>query len=63
MLGHPTVVQWDPREPGQVSLLHIGYDEALRFEFLDGGDLTFYGDEDDVRAARWDRLTVSRESS
>jgi hypothetical protein len=62
LLGHPVVVQLDPREPGQVSLLHMGWDEALRFEFLDGGDLTFYGDAEDVRAGRWDRLAVSAES-
>jgi hypothetical protein len=59
LLGHPVVVQDDPREPGQVSLLHVGWDEALRFEFLDGGDLTFYADAGDVRAGRWERLTVS----
>jgi hypothetical protein len=63
LLGHPEVVQYDPREPGQVSLLHFGWDEALGFEFLDGGDLTFYGDADDVRSGRWERLTVSPASS
>ena len=51
LLGHPSVVQYDPRSPGQVSLLHVGHDEALGFEFLDGGDLTFYGDADDVPPA------------
>ena len=59
LLGHPVVVQGDPREPGEVSLLHLGWDEALGFEHLDGGDLTFHADADDVRAGRWERLTVS----
>ena len=59
LLGHPVVVQGDPREPGQVSVLHLGWDEALRFEHLDGGDLTFLGDAEDVRSGCWERLTVS----
>ena len=59
LLGHPVVVQGDPREPGEVSLLHLGWDEALGFEHLDGGDLTFYADADDICAGRWERLTVS----
>ncbi|HEX5782369.1 MAG TPA: DUF1963 domain-containing protein [Solirubrobacteraceae bacterium] len=63
LLGHPAAfVQGDPREPGQVSLLHLGWDEALGFEYLDGADLTFYGDAGDVRAGRWDRLTVEPQS-
>jgi hypothetical protein len=62
MLGNPSVVQEDPREPGEVSLLHMGSDEELGFDFLDLGDITFYGDPDDVRAGRWERLTVSTQS-
>lgn len=62
ILGHPEFVQGDPREPGQVSLLHLGWDEALGFEYLDGADLTFYGDAEDVRAGRWERLTVEPQS-
>jgi hypothetical protein len=34
-----------------------------RFEFLDGGDLTFYGDADDVRAGRWEKLLMEPQSS
>lgn len=63
LLGHPVPTQEDPREPGEVALLHIGPDGALGFEYLDGGDLTVHGAEDDVRAGRWDRLTVSANSS
>jgi hypothetical protein len=59
VLGHPNVMQDDPRAPGQVSLLHVGWDPDLGFEFLDAGVLTFYGDAADVAAGRWDRLTVA----
>lgn len=59
LLGHPEPLQEDPREPGEASLLHVGWDEELGFDFLDAGDLTFHGDPADVRAGRWERLTVS----
>lgn len=62
ILGHPSVVQEDPREPGQINVLHMGWDEQLGFEFLDGGDITFYGDGADVEAGRWERLIVSTAS-
>lgn len=62
LLGHPGVVQEDPRDRGQLALLHVGWDEALGFEFLDGGDLTIFGDEADVSAGRWDELIVSSSS-
>jgi hypothetical protein len=55
-------VQWDPREPGQVSLLHLGWDEAIGFEYLDGGDITLFVDPEDLRAARWDRLRIPVDS-
>lgn len=58
VLGHPSVVQGDPREAGDVSVLHLGWDPDLGFEHLDAGDLTFYGAADDVQAGRWERLTV-----
>jgi hypothetical protein len=62
MLGHPAVVQEDPRAPGDVNVLHIGWDEALGFEFLDAGDLTLHGCAADVRAGRWERLTLTPNS-
>ena len=60
LLGYPQVVQEDPRGDGDVAVLHLG-DEALG-GFLDAGDLLFYGAADDVRAGRWDRLTISPSS-
>ena len=43
-------------EPGELNVLHIGWDVELGFMFLDGGDLTFHG-------PTWDRLTVTPQSS
>jgi hypothetical protein len=63
LLGHPVADPSDPRGAGQVNVFHVGFDEALGFEFLDGGALTFRGDADDVRAGRWDRLLVTPESA
>jgi hypothetical protein len=60
LLGYPQVVQEDPRKDGDVAVLHLG-DDALG-GFLDAGDLLFYGATEDVRAGRWDRLTVSPSS-
>ena len=56
MLGHPTVVQEDPREPGEINLLHLDWDEELGFTYGDAGDVTFYGAAEDIRAGRWDRV-------
>jgi hypothetical protein len=61
LLGFPQVVQDDPRGDGQVALLHLGTD-ALGGDFLDAGDLLFYGPADAVRAGRWDRVTLSPSS-
>jgi len=47
---------------GQIALFHIGHDEAIGFEFLDGGDLLFFGDRDAVCARQWHQLTVSPSS-
>jgi hypothetical protein len=58
LLGFPPVVQDDPREDGQVALFHIAHDADLGFDFLDAGDLLFFGASDDIRARRWDRLTA-----
>jgi hypothetical protein len=62
LLGYPPVVQEDPRtNDDDVAVLHLGTD-ALGGDFLDAGDLFFYGPADDVRAGRWDRLTISPSS-
>jgi hypothetical protein len=62
LLGHPAVVHRDPRGPGDISLLHIGWDPAIGFEYLDGADITIFGAPGDVRAGRWDRLRISVQS-
>jgi hypothetical protein len=56
MLGHPSVVQVDPREPGEINLLHLDYDEELNFMYGDAGDVTFYGTAEDIRAGQWNRV-------
>ena len=56
MLGHPTVVQEDPRAPGEINLLHLDYDQELNFMYGDAGDVTFYGAADDIRNGHWDRV-------
>jgi hypothetical protein len=63
MLGHPLVVQSDPRERGEVNLLHIGSDEALGFEYLDAADITFYAPAENLRAGRWGAVTAEPQSS
>jgi uncharacterized protein DUF1963 len=62
LLGFPQPVQDDPREDDQVVLFHIADDPALEFNFLDAGDLHFLGTPDDIRAQRWDALTISPSS-
>jgi hypothetical protein len=56
MLGHPTVVQEDPREPGEINVLHLDWDEELGFMYGDAGDVMFYAAAEDIRAERWDRI-------
>ena len=58
LLGHPQVVQDDPRQDGDVALFHLADDGALGFNFLDAGDLLWFGTPADIRARRWKRLTV-----
>jgi hypothetical protein len=62
LLGHPWPVQEDPREPGQIALFHIADDGDLGFGFLDAGAIHFLGRPADIRAGRWDQLTVVPES-
>ena len=64
LLGHPVFIQEDPCEPGEVSLLQLNWDEDhLGFMYGDGGQVTFYGAREDMRAGRWDRLKVTPDSS
>ncbi len=62
LLGNPRPVQFDTRQPGEVSVLHLGWDDELGFEILDGGAVTFFGDKDAVSAGRWDDLRVDVQS-
>jgi len=60
LLGYPWPVQEDPREPGQIVLLHVAGDNELGFwlDFLDAGDIHFLGTPEAIRGGRWDQLTV-----
>ncbi len=58
LLGYPWPVQDDPRRPGQIVLFHIADDPDLAFSFIDAGDIHFLGAPEDIKACRWDRLTV-----
>ena len=58
LLGFPATVQDDPRHKGEVSLLHIVDDWQIGFSFLDAGSLHFYAPPEDVRAQRWDQVTL-----
>jgi hypothetical protein len=57
LLGHPRTVQDDPRDPGDINLLHFA-----AVEFADGGALQFYGPADAIKARDWDRITLSGSS-
>ena len=58
LLGFPATVQDDPRERGETSLLHLVQDGRIGFSFLDAGSVHFFAAPDDVRARRWDRVTL-----
>jgi len=58
LLGFPATVQDDPREQGETSLLHLVQDGRIGFSFLDAGSVHFFAAPDDVRARRWDQVTL-----
>jgi hypothetical protein len=58
LLGYPQHVQDDPRRPGQIVLFHIDGGGNLGFDFMDAGDIHFLGTPEDIRAGRWDQITV-----
>jgi hypothetical protein len=62
LLGHPTAVQWDPREPGEINLLHLDWDEQLGFMYGDAGDVMFSGAPEDILAGRWERVKAEPNS-
>lgn len=63
LLGEPAYLQADPREPGELSLLQLNWDEELRFVYGDGGQISFYGHPDDLRAGRWQRIKATPDSA
>jgi uncharacterized protein YwqG len=58
LLGFPWTVQDDPRHMGEVSLLHIVSDWRIGFSLMDAGSLHFYAPPEDVRAQRWEQVTL-----
>jgi uncharacterized protein YwqG len=58
LLGFPATVQDDPRTNDEVSLLHLVDDWKLEFSFLDAGSVHFYAPADDLRARRWQQVTL-----
>ncbi len=39
-------------------LFHIDGGGNLGFDFMDAGDIHFLGTPEDIRAGRWDQITV-----
>jgi uncharacterized protein YwqG len=63
LLGEPTYIQEDPREPGDLSLLQLNWDEALGFTYGDGGQISFYGRPEDLRAGLWQHVRAMPDSA
>jgi hypothetical protein len=60
--GPHSGVQGHPPEPGTSLLLHLAFDEALGFLFLDGGALQFRIDPAAARAGEWSRAIACPDS-
>lgn len=58
LLGFPATAQDDPRSDGELALLHFPDGAVPGFDFLDAGDLLFFGASHDVEAGRWDLITA-----
>ena len=52
LLGEPAYTQGDPREPGELSLLQINWDEELGVVYGDAGRFSFWGSPEDLRMGR-----------
>ena len=63
LFGEPVYLQEDPREPGELSLFQMNWDEDLDFVYGDGGQISFYGTVDDISAGRWHRIKATPGSS
>ena len=62
LLGEPVYIQEDPREPGELSLLQLNWDVELGFTYGDGGQISFYGRPEDLRAGRWQHVKATPDS-
>ena len=62
LLGEPAYIQGDPREPGELSLLQINWDEELGFVYGDAGQISFWGSPEDLRMGRWQHVKATPES-
>jgi uncharacterized protein YwqG len=62
LLGEPGYLQEDPREPGELSLLQLDWDEELGFMYGDAGTISFWGSPQDVRSARWEHVKATPDS-
>ncbi len=62
LLGEPVYIQEDPREPGELSLLQLNWDVELGFTYGDGGQISFYGRPEDLRARRWQHVKATPDS-
>jgi uncharacterized protein YwqG len=62
LLGEPGYLQEDPREPGELSLLQLDWDEELGFMYGDAGTISFWGRPEDIRAARWQHVKATPDS-
>ncbi|RKQ88229.1 uncharacterized protein YwqG [Solirubrobacter pauli] len=62
LLGEPGYLQGDPREPGELSLLQLDWDEELGFEYGDAGTISFWGSPEDIRSARWQHIKATPDS-
>jgi uncharacterized protein YwqG len=63
LLGEPVYIQEDPRSAGETSLLQLNWDEELGYMHGDGGQISFYGPADDLRAGRWQSVKATPDSS
>jgi hypothetical protein len=62
LLGEPGYLQADPREPGELSLLQLDWDEELGFMYGDAGTISFWGSPEDIRSARWQHVKATPDS-
>jgi uncharacterized protein YwqG len=63
LLGEPLYIQEDPRSVGEISLLQLNWDEDLGYMHGDGGQISFYGAANDLRAGRWQSIKATPDSS